>query len=272
MKSSVLGVLIFVAASLCSGCAHVITEEPSQPVIDIVEPVVEKEEEVVLIDIGTTFDLPIVSFHHIGPAPITASNNDRTWYLSTTTFRSILDEISDAGYTTYTMAEILSYVEDGKIPEKAIVLTFDDRHLDFYTHAWPILQEYNAKSVLYISAGIKTEKYLTDDHLRELAASPLIEIGSHTMYHAYLTRISAAEQRYELGKSKEVLEEVIGKPVMSLAYPFGLYNAHTKQLAAEAGYTSGLTINAISTHRVDDPMAMHRYIVTEQTDFSSILE
>lgn len=77
------------------------------------------------------------------------------------------------------------------------------------------------------------------DELRLLARSPLIEIGAHTVSHPALSAISVDEQRGEILQSKVRLEELLGRPVTSFAYPFGTrsdYSARTVELVREAGY------------------------------------
>jgi peptidoglycan/xylan/chitin deacetylase (PgdA/CDA1 family) len=87
--------------------------------------------------------------------------------------------------------------------------------------------------------GRPTHRVMTVDEVRTLEAEGLVELGSHTVTHPRLSALPANMQREELEDSKAVLEEIIGRPVTSFAYPFGsreMYTAETVWLVREAGY------------------------------------
>lgn len=82
---------------------------------------------------------------------------------------------------------------------------------------------------------------LSHEQLRALAASPLIEIGAHSVTHAALPALAPAEQRREIGRSKAQLEAMIGRPVLNFAYPFGDQSPETAALVRDAGFHSSCT-------------------------------
>lgn len=90
------------------------------------------------------------------------------------------------------------------------------------------------------SAGTReSHRALTENEIVELAAGGLVEVGAHTVTHSVLANLPAAEQRYEIQQSKTDLENVLGRPVESFAYPFGTlsdYNDTTVQLVKELGF------------------------------------
>jgi peptidoglycan/xylan/chitin deacetylase (PgdA/CDA1 family) len=77
---------------------------------------------------------------------------------------------------------------------------------------------------------------MTKAQLHEMAASPLVSIGSHGYYHNDLSRVSAGELEAELRLSKAYLEQVTGKPVTSVAFPYGHYSPAVIEEAVRAGY------------------------------------
>lgn len=116
------------------------------------------------------------------------------------------------------------------------VLSFDDGYRDNATHLLPVLRRHGAPCVLYVVAGFAAgdlpqlphdqrwrppHPALTAEQLRELAADPLITVGSHTMRHARLADLAPAERDAELRDSKAWLEQVTGRPVVHFAAPFG---------------------------------------------------
>ncbi|MDW8201931.1 MAG: polysaccharide deacetylase family protein [Cyanobacteriota bacterium SKYGB_h_bin112] len=89
------------------------------------------------------------------------------------------------------------------------------------------------------SIGRDTHRVMNPEEVAQLAASGLIEVGAHTMSHLSLSAQSIAVQRLEIQQSKARLEEIVGQPVTSFAYPFGSpsdYTADTVDLVQEAGF------------------------------------
>jgi peptidoglycan/xylan/chitin deacetylase (PgdA/CDA1 family) len=85
-------------------------------------------------------------------------------------------------------------------------------------------------------AARASHRTLTVDELVALGASGIVDIGSHTLTHLYLAGAPATVQRWEVQRSRAVLEEMLGRPVRAFAYPFGAGSAETAALVREAGY------------------------------------
>ncbi|MEJ2900221.1 polysaccharide deacetylase family protein [Acinetobacter sp. NS-4] len=147
----------------------------------------------------------------------------------------------------------------GRYPEKTVAITFDDGYLDNLEYAYPILEKYQAKATIYVvvdrhdrdwstykkahhnSGELAREPKLNDEQVKLLANSGLVEIGSHTMTHANLAKLSDEECLAELIQSKQALEAVIRQPVTSFAYPFGIYSGRDVDMAKQAGYSNAVT-------------------------------
>ncbi|MHA3103840.1 polysaccharide deacetylase family protein [Acinetobacter sp. ANC 3791] len=147
----------------------------------------------------------------------------------------------------------------GKHPEKTVAITFDDGYLDNLENAYPILEKYQAKATIYVvvdrhdrdwstykkahhnSGELAREPKLSDQQIQFLAHSDRVEIGSHTMTHANLDKLTDEECLHELVQSKQQLEQMIGQPVTSFAYPFGIYSQSDVELAKQAGYCNAVT-------------------------------
>lgn len=223
------------------------------------------------VEIGEEFDLPVLGFHHIGPAPAGASEGVRTWYVSAPKFEQWLSHIVGQGYKPILASELIDGIEKRRLPKNAILVTFDDGPIDFYTYAWPILKKYNVKATMFLQSHVRSRNWLNDDQIKELNESELIEFQSHTKYHAYMTRISEAEGMNELVGSKEKIESIIEKPVEALAYPFGLYNKEVQRWVENAGYKVAFTIDGTSTQNINSPMGIHRYLVYEYSPIEKFL-
>jgi peptidoglycan/xylan/chitin deacetylase (PgdA/CDA1 family) len=128
----------------------------------------------------------------------------------------------------------------------ALVITFDDGFQSFYTEAFPILEAHAIKVTLFPIAAfigrssqwdaLPRQPHLSKTQIREISDCGH-EIGSHTMTHADLTLLKAIDVERELQESKEMLEDIIGKGVTSLSFPFGSWNKRVWEIAQSLGYT-----------------------------------
>ena len=133
---------------------------------------------------------------------------------------------------------------DGKSkpPQKPIVLTFDDGYRDFYTDVFPILKKYNVKAVVFVVPNfLGLPNNLDTWMLAEIAKSGLVEIGAHTMNHAYLSGLPLARVKFEVEESKKTLEKILGVKVVSFAYPYGAFDNKTIDVVKKAGFRSAVT-------------------------------
>lgn len=260
--------LFFITLLITSGCtqAPVPTETPtsSTPTVEDHSPPKQTIEE--------TYQLPILGLHHVGPAPAHLSQSAKQWYISEEKFKEILQTIQDKNYTPITAAQLAAGLQKGALPPDPIMLTFDDGAIDFYTVAFPILKQYNIPVTLHIMTGVGGKNYVNKEQIKEMHDSGLVDIQSHTKYHAYLTRISPQERAPEIKTSKQYIEELLDKPVVALAYPFGLYNEEVIEEVKEAGYQIAFTINQGNTQQRDKPFELNRTLIVEYTNIEKLLQ
>lgn len=208
-------------------------------------------------DIG----VPILYYHSVLPDAEVATPNEVT--ISPEKLREELMLVKELGYTTLTMSEFTAYINDNQpIPEKSILITFDDGYTDNYAHAFPILKELNMKATIFmIASQVDSGYYMSAAQLREMSDYG-IDIESHTDNHVYLDTLSYDQQLKELKDSKEKLEKILGKEVTSIAYPYGNYNEDTKKAAIAAGYTFGFTTNKGLAKRINNKVELNRIYVS----------
>jgi peptidoglycan/xylan/chitin deacetylase (PgdA/CDA1 family) len=111
------------------------------------------------------------------------------------------------------------------------------------------------------TAGADVPRPLSRDQTQALAASPLIEIGAHSVTHAALSTLTPSAQRMEIGHSKAQLEALVGRPVASFAYPFGDQGSDTAALIREAGFRASCTTEAAAVRARTDPFQLPRLAV-----------
>src|SRR5690606_32496057 len=154
---------------------------------------------------------------------------------------------------------------------------FDDGYMDVYENAFPILQEFGFTGVAYIITSTlekdKSYGYMQERELKALLAAGW-EIGSHSVTHSDLkkTKLGAGN---EVRRSKAVLEALLGVPVRSFCYPFGVANQSIKDLVLQAGYDSAVGLGITPVHTPERLYYLSRREVTGDMtieEFRSLLE
>src|SRR6202051_1516134 len=132
-----------------------------------------------------------------------------------------------SGYRTMDLPEMWAAMEDGQDLSKTVVITFDDGYQDFYTDGLPVMKQCGFTATIFLatdriqdtSVRVEGADYLTWREVRELYAEG-IRFGSHTVAHPDLRSLGPEQIDYELGYSKETIEQKLGAPVESFSYPF----------------------------------------------------
>ncbi len=188
----------------------------------------------------TQIHVPILMYHYV--EYVQDPKDTMRIKLNTTpyTLEQEIKTLTDAGYTFMTMAEVMDVMDrKTSLPSKPIVLTFDDGYRDFYTDAYPILKKHHIKATQYVISGfLDKPNHLLTSQLIEIANDGLIEIGAHTVHHVSLKGKSSATVTYEVDQSKKMLENIIHKPVISFAYPYGAFDLQAVNTVQTAGFNS----------------------------------
>lgn len=157
--------------------------------------------------------------------------------------------IQEKGLTPITLDQLVEHLATGKpLPEKPILLTFDDGYQGHYTYVYPLLKQYNYPAVFAIYPKKVGTNYgrssLTWEQLREMAANPLVTIASHSVTHpSDLREFPDSSLRYEVVESKRILETELGITIKHFVYPEGKYDERVENWVRLAGYSSALTMN-----------------------------
>jgi len=223
-----------------------------------IEPPKEKDRFEGLTLTNENVGLPVIYYHGVDPA-----YPGNQLYVSPAQLKEQLQLIKDLGYTSLTMSEVNDYIKNNKaIPEKSILITFDDGYTDNYTYAFPILKELDMKATIFVitSGTDNGNYYVSSDQIKEMSAYG-IDIESHTVSHDHLNTISYEKQLEELKASKAKIESITKKDVLSIAYPYGDYNEDTKKATIAAGYSIAFTTDTGLADRTDNPVTLNRIYV-----------
>lgn len=164
----------------------------------------------------------IYMFHSVGDI-----KRHQTCFNSTSNFRRIITDNKSRVMSVHEF-EKLSWRDK----HKKVLITFDDGWDDFYTTAFPILQELKVPFVLFVStANLDKEGYITRQQLVEISRYNGCTIGSHCVHHGNLAELSKSEVEKELIESKHEIESIVGKTCEYIAYPFGGNNRVVRYVA-----------------------------------------
>lgn len=140
-------------------------------------------------------------------------------------------------------------------------VTFDDGYADCLNSAAPILEDLAVPYAVFAIpalSGSGDPRYLSRAQLKELAARPGCEIGAHGMTHRPLAELPLAEAKAELLDSRRWLEDLLGRPVRAVSYPFGSVNRAVRDAAEEAGYSLGFCSRTSANGPDRDPLLLCR--------------
>lgn len=221
--------------------------------------------------------IPIVVYHSVRPYIPGESKYQDMYDVTPELLEQELKYLNANGFHTVTFADVASYFHIGTpLPEKPVILSFDDGWRNQFIFAFPLLQKYGAKGTFFIFTNPiehKKEHWMTWDDIRIMDRAGM-EIGGHTRTHPILREITSdAILDNEIGKGKQIIEERIGHQITTFAYPFGMFNAQTKAAVLRAGYQTARTVYKGVWNDPAHRMVMHGTLSSDKLhDFESILE
>ncbi|MCC7118640.1 MAG: polysaccharide deacetylase family protein [Anaerolineales bacterium] len=184
--------------------------------------------------------VPILLYHWIEASKNDGPNYTSPYYVKPELFEAEMKLLHDWGYQTISIEMLLDAIQNGaELPPRPMLITLDDGHADNYTNAFPIMQKYGFTGTLYLVGNyVGADGYMNVEQAKEMLNAGW-EVGSHTMNHLDLSALDPERQRYEIVESKKVLEEKLGAPVKTIAYPFGLTGGAISYVHF-AGYIAGM--------------------------------
>jgi len=203
--------------------------------------------------------IPVVMYHHVSPVACGLT-------VTPALFEEHIRYLKRDGWRSLSGDEFLEIIQEGEVPFRCVLLTFDDGFADNYVYAYPILKKYGMKAVLFIATSfiedvkIKREHFKPLPHnetrklalterryevmctwseLREMQESGVFDIQSHSHSHetpAYIKEKRYSELKKDLLMSKERIEERLSKDVLHLGWPKGYYDEEGIKIATDLGF------------------------------------
>ncbi|MFI3252967.1 MAG: polysaccharide deacetylase family protein [Eubacteriales bacterium] len=245
--------------------------------------------------------VPIFMYHDI------SESGEGEFTIAADDFEAHIKALSDAGVEGVSFQDLINFVYyDGDLPEKPVVITFDDGYASNYELAYPILEKYNMKATLFlIGITVGANTYPNTDHeiyphfsfedAQIMLDSGLIEIQSHSYnlhqwpslevgvarYNALPLEGETPEEHAEVFiadflRSKEEIEGNTSSLVQVFCYPGGAYSAHTEAMLAEMGVLVTVTVdlgtNTLIQKEGEGLFALKRYSMDSVTDIDFVLQ
>ncbi len=212
--------------------------------------------------------VPILCYHRVVPEPPKGTRVNI--YVTRETLETQLKTLARRGFTTMMFSDLL---DAAPLPDRPVILTFDDGYRDNHEHLLPLLDAYRARAVIFAlgnrrlltnawdrSAGEPEAPLMSNAELRSCAASGLVEIGAHGLNHRLLPNLSDADLDEELEGGKAALEDIIGKPVRAFAYPYGAWGERERKRVEATGFSFGVATDRGMPLAVDRFAAARRLI------------
>lgn len=216
--------------------------------------------------------VPVLSYHHI------AERSTGVTTVAREAFEAQMRLLKERGYRPVTLEQLLGFLEfRDQLPEKAVVITFDDGWRSTYDVAFPILRRLGFPATLFVYADLISgdARTLSWEQLREMAAAGFA-VESHTLSHRDLTvqkpgetpeEYLAAVER-EIAESARVIEQRIGQRPRFLAYPFGATNGLVVALARKHGYRGAFTVRRDGNAFFTPPFRLNRSMIAGDFDLA----
>ncbi|GAA2629681.1 polysaccharide deacetylase family protein [Streptomyces vastus] len=220
--------------------------------------------------------VPVFLYHSVSVAP-------PTWIAPFTVgpraFAEQLDLLADSGRVVVPLQRLVAALYGGPpLPPRSAVLTFDDGFADFHSTVAPLLVARGLPATLYVTTDamggpgspvrgslFPPARMLTWRQIEELDALG-VEIGGHTRTHPQLDTLPRRRAQEEIGGCKAALEDALGHPVHSFAYPHGYSSGLVRRLVREAGWSSAAAVRFGFSSAADEPLRIARLMVRADTD------
>lgn len=215
--------------------------------------------------------VPVLMYHSVSDSP--AARRYRPYVVAPAVFARHMAMLRTGGHTPLTVSGLVRAWARGRLPPRPVVVTFDDALADFHENALPILVEQRIAGTLYVptafvggrsrwleSSGEAHRRMMTWPQLREAAALG-IELGAHSHTHVDLDILPPGAARDEVLRSRALLEDGVGRPVESFAYPYGKHCEWLREEVRAAGFASACAVGHALAVAGADAFAVARVVV-----------
>lgn len=201
------------------------------------------------------YGIPVLNYHQVNDEDVNLLT------VPTETFAQQMQYLADEGYVTISPDQLYEYITTGApLPEKPILITFDDGYEDNFRNAYPILKEHGMQATIFLITDFvgQFDNYLNWSEIVEMSEYG-IYFGSHTLDHEELIPPMPPEEIYrQLYNSKLVIEWRTLHWCEFVAFPCGSFDDVTLEQATKAGFKGGFTVRYDLAREGDNPFDINR--------------
>ena len=192
-------------------------------------------------------EVPVLCYHQIRNNLASDSKRAHDDIIAPDKFKAHIKMLADSGYHTILPDQLYNYlVYGGKLPEKPIMITFDDTDQDQFTTGASTLKKYGFKGVYFImtvSIGRKGRiNYMTKEQIKQLSDEGNV-IASHTYDHKNFSQFKDEDWKTQIDEPTKKLEEITGKSVEYFAFPYGVFRAANLHKLKEHGFKAAFILS-----------------------------
>lgn len=227
------------------------------------------------LPVARTVRVPILMYHHISDLPPDADALRKSLTVSQERFNEQMKFLSEQGYTTIHLADLVNHLQTGApLPEKPIILTFDDGYDDNYTNVFPTLKDFGFEGTFFI-IGAPTDYgspgYMRWEQVLELYENGM-EIGAHSLTHRYnLGQFRPSIQDNEIIQDHQMMVDHLPNWTPLFSYPSGSYNAYTLSLLQKLGYIAAVTTKQGAAQSSEMPLELRRIRIRGEWSMAQFL-
>lgn len=209
-------------------------------------------------------EIPILCYHQVRDYRPTDSKTARDYIIPPAAFHEQMKTLADSGYHTILPDELYNYLAGGiSLPDKAVMLSFDDTDLEQFTVAVPEMKQYGFKGVFFImTVSLGRPHYMSKEQVKQLSDEGHA-IGSHTWDHHNVKKYAGNDWIIQIEKPSKLLETITGKKMDYFAYPFGLWNKEAIPELKKRGFKAAFQLYAKRDEA--DPLFTIRRIIVPGT-------
>ncbi|MGY3053407.1 peptidoglycan/xylan/chitin deacetylase (PgdA/CDA1 family) [Pedobacter sp. UYEF25] len=192
-------------------------------------------------------EVPVLCYHQIRNALPIDSKRAQNDIISPDNFRKHIKMLADSGFHSILPDQLYDYLAFGvKLPEKSIMISFDDTDLDQFEVAAPTLKKYGFKGVYFImtvSIGKKGRiGYMSKAQIKQLSEDGNT-IASHTYDHKNFAHFTEADWKTQIDQPTKTLAEITGKKINYFAYPYGIFKTSSLHKLEEHGFKAAFILS-----------------------------
>ena len=222
--------------------------------------------------------VPVIIYHSVRPYIKGESKYQDLYDVTPELLEQELTFIEKNDYHTIDMRDVDAYWSGAtsSLPDKPVILTFDDGWRNQYKYAFPLLTKHHMKGVFYIFTNPidhKKPHWMSWADVIALDHAGM-EVAGHSRTHPVLAKITAdTKLDYEILESKQIIESHLGHPIISFAYPFGAKNKQVERAVERAGYHVARTTYSGVWNDPDHRYQFHGTLSSDKlSQFESLLE